>query len=408
MRELSMEQVEYAVARLARLVESREMTQTQLEQASGVKQSTISKILARPSDNGGERYMPSEEVLGKLFQALGLKLTHILNESDSLCDEILGYLATPLTALTPECDKELRRVVEVIREIAEDGQFAQPKFKIYWPGDHTHPLQHADISATQVYVRDRSRASTHDFIVLLCASPSYGVGQENELATQAGVPAIRLMPKDGLSRMMSGSFIRASDVHYTGSLTGQISFDPEKMMQALREVRRIYFRHHAIYRDLHSDAFGSRLKRLIVDRCGGDYRQFADDVGISLTYLHHLMEEPFGVANPSARLLLRMARLLGERVAYLLGEAEEADPVWLESHNSWRLWVDSTPSVQARLALQIREQWRHDYRTASREQQKSSTSFRGASRIMSEADWDKLYCKKADTQEAATRQGSLL
>src|SRR5687767_10747284 len=197
MKELKQEQTEYAVGRLVQIAKSRDFTQTQLEKLSGVKQSTISKIFS------GDDYTPSADVLTKLFRALGLKLTDILNESDRLPDEILGYLATPLTGLSDAADQELRRVVRAIQNITGESQFDAPRFEIYWPGDHTHPKHNIEISANQVYVTDRSRASTHDFIILLCAAPSYGVGQENEIATQGGVPAIRLLPA-GISRMMTG------------------------------------------------------------------------------------------------------------------------------------------------------------------------------------------------------------
>src|SRR5256885_1394691 len=46
MGQLTIEKLEYAVARLARIVAYRDLTQTQLEQLSGVKQPTISKILS--------------------------------------------------------------------------------------------------------------------------------------------------------------------------------------------------------------------------------------------------------------------------------------------------------------------------------------------------------------------------
>src|SRR5258708_6553779 len=99
MKELTNEQVEYAVGRLVRLVENRGYTQKQLEEVSGVNQSTISKILS--SRQGlGDKYKPSEETLAKLFKAIGLKLGDILNESDRLAGELLGYLATPLTGLS--------------------------------------------------------------------------------------------------------------------------------------------------------------------------------------------------------------------------------------------------------------------------------------------------------------------
>lgn len=62
MRELTREQVEYAVGRLVRLVESRGIKQTQLEQASEVNQSTISKIFSGWQEPGADKYTPSEEI----------------------------------------------------------------------------------------------------------------------------------------------------------------------------------------------------------------------------------------------------------------------------------------------------------------------------------------------------------
>lgn len=398
MRELTMEQIEYALARLRRLIEFRDIKQTQLEEMSSVTQSTISKILSRSQDSCGEGYTPSEEVLRKLFQALGLKLTDILNESDSVSEQILGYLATPLTALTEHKDKELRRNVARIRAIAADRQFRAPPFEIYWPGDFTHPRQHADIAASQVYVTDRSRASTYDFILLFCTDPSYGLGQENEIATQAGVPALRFVPAKGLSRMMTGSFIRALDVQYSGTLDSSIEFSDGAVQEALQEIRKIHFSHRALYRGLNKDTFGSRLRALVNDRCG-DYGQFARDLGISLAYLHHLMEEPFSVSNPSARLLQRIAVRLNERVGFLLGETEETDPVWTESNTSWRQWIDSTNGVDARLAMEMRDEWRNVYRKSLRDRQSSTmaTSFRSSQQGMKAIDWDKEYQKRAKT-----------
>ena len=57
MRQLNVEQNEYALGRLVRLVEFREITQTQLERDSGVNQSTISKILSHSYTEGGEAYI---------------------------------------------------------------------------------------------------------------------------------------------------------------------------------------------------------------------------------------------------------------------------------------------------------------------------------------------------------------
>src|SRR6266478_1336852 len=386
MKELTKEQVEYAVGRLQRLAEFRKFSQTQLEQMSGVNQSTISKIFSRAQD-------PSLEVLKKLFQAVGLKLGDVLNETDGLAHELFGYLATPLTAVVRDekAEAELRDVVERIKAEATSSEFVDPHFDLYWPGDHTHPTRNPEFTPGQVYLTDRSRASTHDFIILFCGSPSYGVGQENEIATQAGIPAIRLVPTV-MSRMMSGSFIKAIDITYTGSLSGGISFSLEELRKALREIRCVYFRYGALYKGMNGNGFGERLRKLVDDR-SGDYQKFAADLGIGLSYLHALMEEPFTVSNPSIRLLKRMAVLLGESVAYVVGESQETDPIWVASNACWHAWVTQTPNLDAAAAVVMRDQWREGYRFERSKQ--STASFRKSNRAMRESDWDKLYRQSA-------------
>jgi hypothetical protein len=88
-------------------------------------------------------------------------------------------------------------------------------------------------------------------------------------------------------------------------------------------------------------------------------------------------------------LLRRMAHLLGERVGYLLGEADAIDPFWLESNASWRNWVDRSPSVDAATALAMRDEWRSNYRAGKSQQ--STTSFRKTRRALGESDWEKAY-----------------
>ena len=102
-------------------------------------------------------------------------------------------------------------------------------------GEHTHPKYNPKYKASTVYLIDRSRASTFHFLVVLCAAASYGVGQENEIATQAGVPAIRLV-NSGVSRMMLGSWVKNFDISYTGSLEDGIFFDEDEFVKTFRGV----------------------------------------------------------------------------------------------------------------------------------------------------------------------------
>jgi transcriptional regulator with XRE-family HTH domain len=390
MKELTSEQIEYAVGRFVALVEFRDLSQTQLEQLSGVPQPTISKVMNRSQWDaaGGTRiFAPSVDVLKSLFKALGLKLADVLNESEAVPQEISGYLATPLTGVVQDgkAEAELVDVVARVRRAAAAPEFVKPQFDIYWPGDYTHPVRNANFSPSQVYRTDRSRASTFDFIILFCAEPSYGVGQENEIATQAGVPAVRILAP-GVSRMMSGAFIEAIDLHYSGTLHTHIRFSLEELSEALRKVRFTYFRHRALYKGMNGDRFGPRLKKLVDERVG-DYKQFAHDLGVDLSYLHALMEEPFAVSNPSVRLLKRMAALLQEHVAYLIGESEETDPVWVESNSTWHSWITNAEDVDGRIAVLMRDNWRASYF-----QEKRLAETRDCrSTPMTVSGWDRRY-----------------
>jgi len=347
MKELSKEQIESAVATLKSVADARKFNQPQLEELSKVSQSTISKIFSRVID-------PSYDNLKKLYQALGLSLSSVLYDSGDFVHDLLGYMATPLTGVAqdPKAEAELQRVVMQIKQVAKE--FHEPEIDLYWPGDYTHPVRNPNFTPQQVYLTDRSRASTSDFILLFCVEPSYGVGQENEIATQAGLPAIRLMPS-GISRMMSGSFVNAIDVSYSGSLKGQVLLDLAAVKSAFDSIRKAHFRLRPLYKTMNGNAFGPRLRKLIDER-SGDYRLFASEVGISITHLHTLMDEQFAISNPSVRLLKRMAIRLGATVAYLIGDSEETDPIYVETHSSWRRWIDSN-AVDAKTAISLRDEW---------------------------------------------------
>jgi transcriptional regulator with XRE-family HTH domain len=396
MSKLNPDQNEVAVAYLISLIDERQLKQTQLEHLSGVAQSEISKIVRREK-------LPSQEQLTKLFKALGLSLMEVLHSTESWPNELIGYLATPLTGLTDDEDQTLRRAVTQIREIAVE--FSDPSLTLYWPGDFTHPKRNPEFSAAQVYRIDRSRASTFDFVVLFCASPSYGVGQENEIATQAGLPAIRLVPA-GISRMMSGAFIQAHDVPFEGSLGAGVNFDHSLFRQALTDVKRTRFKHRALFKGMNGNDFSLRLKRLIDDR-SGDYQSFAHDLGVNLDYVQAMTSEPFAVTNPSSRLLKRMAVLLNVSVGYLLGETPEVDPTFVESMNSHRRWIQKTPGLDAGTAQEIADEWKHRYgvnRAESSLISRRDTQAKRQQVAMSEADWDKLYQEKGKAKANASQR----
>jgi hypothetical protein len=259
---------------------------------------------------------------------------------------------------------------------------------VYWPGEHTHPKQHPKYKASTVYLIDRSRASTFHFLVILCGTPSFGVGQENEIATQAGVPAIRLVNPQ-VSRMMLGSFVKSIDVQYSGSLKEGIFFNEEDFTKALRTIVKLHYSHGALYSSMNGHDFGPRLKKLVDERIR-DNRAFAEELGVSLEYVQAMLVEPLVVTNPRALLLQRMSILLGESVGFLLGEKEKDDTVYRESKESFNAWVrESGDDVDARTANEIFDQWKIDY--FAEKVESSPVSMRNEVNAMRKADWDAMF-----------------
>lgn len=237
---------------------------------------------------------------------------------------------------------------------------------------------------------------------MLCVEPSYGVGQENEIATQAGVPAIRLVPDAGISRMMTGSFLHAWNIPFTGSLDTKIGFDEQKFVEALRDIRMLYFEQKALYGGVATFDFGSRLEELVNDRIGSK-ADFAAKIGVSPDYVDVLFVEPLVVSNPGSVLLLRMAKVLSVSVAYLLGESTVDDMVFTASMSSLNKWVSETQNLDAQKVFSMRDKWTDDYYL---NRQPSLQSQRNGQKPMAMADWNALYMQ-SNGKGAHAKSGSL-
>jgi len=62
--------------------------------------------------------------------------------------------------------------------------------------------------------------------------------------------------------MIQGSFLNSVDVEYSGSLNAGIQLNTGVLVEALRSIRKTYFRHRALYRSLNGNEFGERLRKL--------------------------------------------------------------------------------------------------------------------------------------------------
>jgi transcriptional regulator with XRE-family HTH domain len=376
-------QLEYVLNYIKQVSQSRHLKQTVLEQDSGVPQPTISRLFGGQLD-------PTLDLLRKLCMGLGTNIEEVLHTPERSVPYLLGYVATPLTGLSDAEDRELRRLVLQLKAMAGPDAFPDPRIELHWPGDFTHPKLNPEHTAQQVYRKDRASASTCNFLVMLCLSSSYGVGQENEIAAQAGNPAIRFLPPT-VSRMLGGSLLHAIDIKFTGSLSKGIDFDPEDFIHALTWIQQTYFLQQPMYGHLNGNEFGDRLAHLLAKRVS-NRQEFAAKLGVAEHYLEVLLHESFVVSNPSARLLKRLGRLLCVSVGYLLGESKEADPVWIDSHASWRSWI-RTPGIEAGPALEVMDDWEADYIMKASQCEPGYASHRNDLTVRTKKDWDIEYQK---------------
>jgi hypothetical protein len=84
-----------------------------------------------------------------------------------------------------------------------------------------------------------------------------------------------------------------------------------------------------------------------------------------------------------------MAALLSVSVGYLLGETRDADPIWVDSEGSWHSWMRENSGVEASLAVEVWDQWKHEYYPPAFGP--SIVSFRELQKPMIVVDWDKRY-----------------
>ena len=79
------------------------------------------------------------------------------------------------------------------------------RYSVYIPGEHTSPVTAPSVTPTEVYWIDRERVASSDLVIIMADHPSFGVGQEAEIAANAGVPIVLCHSRGAKpSRMLMG------------------------------------------------------------------------------------------------------------------------------------------------------------------------------------------------------------
>jgi transcriptional regulator with XRE-family HTH domain len=113
-----------------------------------------------------------------------------------------AYLSSALTNLGPETESVLA-TNKMIKNLLSEYHVA-----LYLPQEYSNPNDpHSDdLSPEEVYILDRWRVAESDFLLVSADHPSFGVGQEIELAGSLGLPVVVFHEATRrVSRMLRGA-----------------------------------------------------------------------------------------------------------------------------------------------------------------------------------------------------------
>jgi transcriptional regulator with XRE-family HTH domain len=238
----------------------------------------------------------------------------------------LCYFASALTGLGDDDRERIFKDAAVVRSVCE-----RVRAYLYEPHHYTDPKNNPDLSPERVYTIDHAQVSRSDIVVFHARHPSFGAGQELEIAAGAGVPVVLLVPRGlQVSRMVLGTYARLRQVMFDSSDELQSGFDAllEPVLSDLT-VRRD---NHTETAGTDGQTLGARIRKI---RAGMRLPpgKVACLVGIS----DHAMRclEDGSYTNPSIATLRRLAVVLRTSVSELVDgiplRSEDTDPILQKS-----------------------------------------------------------------------------
>jgi transcriptional regulator with XRE-family HTH domain len=266
--------------------------------ASGLLQLTRHLVSKSPED----RPQTAEDVQEQLTS---LTTAIALGEAS---EPLHGYIATALTGLQDDAREAIQFTSNKIAEVAKSFQIY-----VYQPRKKTDPLLHEDVTPDAVYRQDRDRVLTADILLVLANKPSFGVGQELEIAASHSQPTI-LISREGMeiSRMVRGSF---------ANVLSEIAYSTPEDLE--RKLRRAFLEHIDALRRWKNARPAVRLDiadRLRTLREGAGYstpEEFAKTIGVSGRMIAAIERGDF--ENVGVQLLATICSALGTALHQLVG-----------------------------------------------------------------------------------------
>jgi transcriptional regulator with XRE-family HTH domain len=290
------------------------------------------------------------------------------------------YFACALTRGNEESKARAERVGEIVRKSGRENDFS-----VYFPGEHTHPLGAPDLAAAEVYWIDRERVASSDFLVIYADEPSFGVGQEAEIAANAGVPIAIFSSKGvNVSRMLKGIAGRVTEVTFKGeeqlATEAGIFFKGNKAR--LRLSRRTREREYNL-------RLGNRVRE---GRESADLttNELAEQAGLSKELIESLESRPEQQSAISVLNLRRIARALKVSPAELLRDQgvkdQQFEDILRESTTNLRSFA-----LRNQLAYEVYAELKRRGREVIKSQVYGLAARGNNTVCLRDEDWENIY-----------------
>jgi len=307
----------------------------------------------------------------------------------ALPDEIplRSYFACALTRVGKESEQRTQEVTLAIREAVESNGFV-----MYAPGEHTHPSGAPNLSAAEVYWIDRERVASSDLLIIHADEPSFGVGQEAEIAANAGVPIVIFHSKGlNISRMLRG---------IAGRVMLQIEFsdviDLQKKANAFFKENKSRLR---LSRKSREREYNLRLGNRIRDArrsVGLSTKQLEDRSSVNKELIEALESRPEQQANISLINLRRLARALSMSPAELLKDQGSKDQEFEDLFRS-SLATLREYALEKQLGYKTYTDLKHKGRETLRSQVYSLAARGDSVRILDLEYWKRVHKELLDS-----------
>lgn len=243
-------------------------------------------------------------------------------------EPVYGYIATALTGVPEAARQRITLESHMIANVCKEFEVY-----LYQPRKISDPMANKDLSAEVVYEMDRKRVLAAGLLVVIADHPSYGVGQELEIAGSVGTPTILVRPQSStpISRMVAGSFL---------NLLEEITYSsPEELEHKLRRcLGRNTERVRAFRRSSATSLptnLGVRLREMR-EAVGLNMQEAAQKIGVSHRLLQAIEEQDTAYHNAGIHMLGRMLVAYGRSCAELLDSAGLTKPKQLYWDDSLR------------------------------------------------------------------------